>query len=134
MPRFSRRSTAILADCDHHLRILFEQVIKFRDCTVICGFRGKADQDKAYWAGRSKLCWPDSLHNQNPSRAVDVAPYINGRISYDPGDCRVFAGVVLGVAYCLNLGDRIRWGGDWDRDADTTDQTFNDLVHFEIKA
>jgi peptidoglycan L-alanyl-D-glutamate endopeptidase CwlK len=27
---------------------------------------------------------------------------------------------------------RIRWGGDWDMDNDLSDNTFNDLVHFEL--
>ncbi len=31
-----------------------------------------------------------------------------------------------------DLKIEIRWGGDWDRDGDTTDQTFNDLVHWEL--
>ena len=25
----------------------------------------------------------------------------------------------------------IHWGGDWDRDTEVNDQTFNDLAHFE---
>jgi hypothetical protein len=26
----------------------------------------------------------------------------------------------------------IRWGGDWDRDNDFSDQKLNDLCHFEL--
>ena len=26
----------------------------------------------------------------------------------------------------------LRWGGDWDGDGDRTDQTFNDLMHWEL--
>jgi len=30
------------------------------------------------------------------------------------------------------LGVPIRWGGDWDRDDRTSDNKFNDYVHFEV--
>jgi len=41
-----------------------------------------------------------------------------------------FAGVVRAVAYEMDIS--IRWGGDWDGDWNLFDQTFNDLVHFEV--
>jgi len=42
-----------------------------------------------------------------------------------------FGGYVLGSAE--RLGVPLRWGGDWDRDHDVfDDQTFQDLVHFEL--
>jgi peptidoglycan L-alanyl-D-glutamate endopeptidase CwlK len=60
--------------------------------------------------------------------AVDLAPYPidwkNTKRFYH------FAGIVLGVA--TEMGIRIRWGGDWDMDDDLDDQSFMDLVHFEI--
>jgi hypothetical protein len=31
-----------------------------------------------------------------------------------------------------SMGITIRWGGDWDSDKDFFDQTFDDLVHFEL--
>ena len=43
-----------------------------------------------------------------------------------------FGSFVRGVAY--KMGVEIRWGGDWDGDFDLKDQTFMDLVHFEIPA
>ena len=36
------------------------------------------------------------------------------------------------VAYPNEPPLAIRWGGDWDLDGVTTDQTFMDLAHFEI--
>lgn len=39
-------------------------------------------------------------------------------------------GYVAGVAD--QLGTPVRWGGDWDGDEDFSDQTFDDLVHFEL--
>jgi peptidoglycan L-alanyl-D-glutamate endopeptidase CwlK len=132
MPKFSQKSLDKLNTADHHLVILFTEVVKHRDCSVIWGFRGKADQDAAFASGASKKKWPDGEHNKTPSQAVDVAPCINGKISSDSRECYAFAGFVLGFAAALGLAGRIRWGGDWDQDGSVTDQTFNDLWHFEI--
>lgn len=47
-----------------------------RDFTVLCGWRGEAEQDAAFASGASKLKWPKSKHNVLPkSLAVDIAPY-----------------------------------------------------------
>ena len=54
MPSYSSRSKAILSTCHPELQILFKEVIKEYDCSVICGFRGEADQDKAFDDGKSK--------------------------------------------------------------------------------
>jgi peptidoglycan L-alanyl-D-glutamate endopeptidase CwlK len=131
MSVFSERSKKALESCDHHLQILFNEVIKFRDCTVIEGHRGKERQDKLCRSGQSKLMFPNSKHNALPSCAVDVAPYRAGKgIVFDEDTCRAFGGFVLGIAAAMHM--RVRWGGDWDGDGDPHDQSFNDLVHFEI--
>ena len=54
MPKFSKRSLDNLATADIRLQNLFNEVIKFYDCTVICGHRGKEDQDRAYREKKSK--------------------------------------------------------------------------------
>ena len=72
-----------------------------RDITVICGHRGKAEQDAAFARGTSKLQWPRSKHNQMPSRAVDIAPYpINWN---DREAFLVLRGFVLARAAALKL-------------------------------
>ena len=43
-----------------------------------------------------------------------------------------FGGFVLGTAEELGIG--VRWGGDWDSDRKLTDQSFDDLPHFELLA
>ena len=132
MYKFSEASQKNLDTCDHHLKILFEQVITRRDCAVVCGHRGEVDQNAAFNSGKSKLKFPLSKHNTDPSEAVDVYPCVNGRIATDEDSCRVFGGFVMGMASAMGMS--IRWGGDWDRDADVNDNTFNDLVHFETIA
>lgn len=49
------------------------------DITVLCGFRGQAEQDRVFAAGLSKVEWPRSKHNQVPALAVDIAasPYVS---------------------------------------------------------
>ena len=119
MPKFSERSKHNLSTCSPLLRCVFDEVIKHRDCAVICGHRGQEAQDKAFAEGKSKLRWPLSEHNQQPSRAVDVVPY-----PIDWSDItrfRMFGNFVLGVAAWLGL--KLEWGGNWE--------TFKDYPHYQ---
>ena len=132
-PLFSDLSIERLNTCHPFLHSLFSEVIEHYDCTIICGHRGEEDQNVAFVAGNSKVSWPNSKHNLDPSRAVDVAPWYKESPHIRWEDKRkfyYFGGLVKGVA--MNLGFDIRWGGDWDSDTDLDDQSFNDLVHFEI--
>jgi peptidoglycan L-alanyl-D-glutamate endopeptidase CwlK len=107
---------------------LFEKVVVDYDCTIICAFRNQADQEQAYRTGMSKKQWPQSKHNQENSRAVDVAPW---PIDWeDRHRFYHFGGYVKAVA--AGMGLRIRWGGDWDGDFNFKDQNFHDLPHFEL--
>lgn len=128
MPSFSIRSKDNLSTCDKRLQKLFNEVIRHWDCTILQGHRGEFSQNKAFLEGRSKLRYPKSKHNQNPSKAVDVAPY---PIDWD--DLQrfyMFVGFVRGIA--IKMGIKIRVGADWDGDGQWKDQNFHDLPHFEI--
>lgn len=128
MPSFSKHSVNNLSTADHRLRVLFERVVQEFDCTVITGHRSKKDQDAAVAAGNSKTKWPNSKHNSVPAQAVDVIPY---PVDWDDRErMSFFAGFVKGVA--LSMGIKIRWGGDWDQDTEVKDNSFDDLVHFEL--
>ena len=66
--------------------------------------------------------------------ATDVAPWFEEKPHIrwlDTKSFYHFAGFVLGIA--ASMGFELRWGGDWDMDNDLHDQSFMDLVHFEIK-
>ena len=129
MPRFGKRSIGRLQTCDQKLQELFYEVVKHFDCSIIEGNRGEERQNKAFADGKSKVKYPNGKHNQNPSIAVDVAPY---PIDWSDRDrFHYFGGFVLGVA--KEMGMNIRWGGDWNQDTETKDNKFDDLVHFEIK-
>jgi len=128
MPKFGSRSSTNLATCRSELQEIANEAIKYIDFTVIEGHRNREKQDEAYHAKRSQLKFPQSKHNTLPSDAFDLAPY-----PIDWNDTRRFiflAGIIKGIAW--SMGFDIRWGGDWDGDGDFSDQTFNDLPHFEF--
>jgi peptidoglycan L-alanyl-D-glutamate endopeptidase CwlK len=127
MPKFSMQSKVRLAGCHPKLQELFNEVIKTYDCSILCGYRGKVEQDKAVMGGMSKTPFPTSKHNKIPSMAVDAAPYpVDWK---DEKRFAHFAGYVKATAD--RLGIKIRWGNDWDQDGYTRDETFHDMPHFE---
>lgn len=135
MPHFSKSSADKLDDCDAHLQIILNEVIKYYDCTIVTGHRTKEVQDKKYANGESKVKWPNSKHNSMPSKAVDVAPYPIpenwGELSWkDRAKFYEFKGIVFYEA--AKQGIKLRWGGDWDMDNDYKDNKFDDLIHFEL--
>ncbi|HHN73022.1 MAG TPA: M15 family peptidase [Thermopetrobacter sp.] len=142
MPQFSARSRERLDTAHHALQRLFNEVIRHYDCTVLEGYRPPDRQRELYEAGRSKVL--RGRHNVSPSLAVDVAPWLPGRgvpwpkkgtKTYVKDICQFyhFAGFVEATARQVIPEYVLRWGGDWDRDHDLADQTFDDLVHFELR-
>jgi len=112
--------------------VIFYEAIKHLDIKILCGRRGEEAQNEAYSSGHSSKPWPMSKHNVEApalSPAIDAAPYPvdwNDRRRFDH-----FAGFIRGIATMQGL--ELRWGGDWNQDYKFgPDQTFNDLVHFEI--
>lgn len=65
-----------------------------------------------------------------PSFAVDLAPFIRGQVVYREKEVATFFGHLERVAWDQNIS--IRWGGDWNRDKDQTNQKFMDMVHVEL--
>ena len=126
MPKFSKRSQQKLEQCHEDLQVLFNDIIKKYDCTIICGYRNEKEQNKAFIAGHSRLKYPESKHNKIPSLAVDVLPC---PVSYsDKEKIRDFATYVKSIIVKLIKEDRIthviKWGGDWKK--------LVDMPHWEI--
>lgn len=142
---FGTRSQQKLASCDLDLVIVAEKAIAVSpvDFAIIHGLRGRDLQDDLFFSGASKKRWPDSNHNHpewpevpltNPphvSRALDFGVWYNGKVQW--GDELAFARVA-GVfdAVAESLGIAIEWGGDWDDDGSSTDQSFMDLGHIQL--
>lgn len=136
MPKFSNTSLSRLSSCHRDLQTLFKHVILNYDCTIVCGFRDKEEQDKAFNEGHSQLQWPKSMHNKTPSLAVDVVPWESGHLDWSQIQSAFFAGYVKGIAdQLLRIGSikhKIRLGVDWNGDNDINDTKFWDGSHFEI--
>ncbi len=108
----SKASIDKLVTCHDDLQLLVLDVAQridagelfvagIRDITVLCGHRGKAEQEDCFKRGTSKLTWPHSRHNKTPSLAVDIAPYpIDWK---DTGSFAVLRGFVLARAAALKL-------------------------------
>ena len=129
MPRFGKKSKGNLATCHPDLQKVFNEVIKYVDCSVLEGHRSKDRQNKLYKEGKTQVKYPDGRHNASPSNAVDVTPY---PVDWDDRERQtLFAGFVLGIA--RSMGITLRWGGDWDQDFQVQDNRFDDFPHFEIR-
>jgi len=131
MARFGKASRKRLDECHWSLQQLMERVVKIRDISIVCGIRNRVDQNDMFKRGLSKLKWPDGKHNvQAPDELADAVDIVPWPEQYtDPMTMIHVAGIVMGVAAEMNM--EIRWGGDWNRNANLSDQTFIDLWHFE---
>jgi len=131
VPKLGKRSKKRLEGVDSRLIDLLERVCKYFDITVIEGKRSQERQDLLVKQGKSKTKF--GKHVQG--KAVDIAPYPIDWNARD--DFHMLGGFVLGVANQMGL--RVRWGGCWRYDSlyqgqrTTKTNSFDDLVHFEIK-
>ena len=129
MPNFGKKSRDQLATCDNRLQMVFNEVIKSVDCSILEGHREKERQNQLFDEGKTKVLYPNGRHNDYPSNAVDVVPY---PVDWEDRErMTLFAGFVLGVAN--QMGINLRWGGDWDQDFEVQDNKFDDFPHFELK-
>jgi peptidoglycan L-alanyl-D-glutamate endopeptidase CwlK len=145
---WDERSCGVLNELRQDLRTVIEGAAKV--CPVefqlVDGARTIDEQRKLFAAGKSKIN-PDSLDPKDlaeqakhvvnkiepKSRAVDIVLRVPGKsaLAYDRSHLAFVAGVIVSEGARRNVA--IRWGGNWDRDGEViTDQTFQDLVHFEV--
>jgi hypothetical protein len=127
MYKFGKKSQQRLDTCIPEIQEIMHEAIKIIDFSIDCGTRSKEEQDDAFRRGASKVQFPNSKHNANPSPAIDVIPY-----PVDWNDIPRFAqlgGIIKGIA--LMKGYKIRCGFDWDMDGDITDHKFMDWPHIE---
>ena len=131
MPAFSETSRRRLLTCDSRLIAVCSDAIQWYDFSVICGHRTAEEQDALYAQGRTEpgnivtnLRGGQSIHQSSPSRAVDLAPWVQGPgIVWD--DVERFH-ELYGVILCCasQRGIEIEWGGLW--------RTFKDRPHFQV--
>ena len=129
MAKFGSKSKERLSTCDKKLQRVFNEVIKYVDCSVLEGSRDEKRQNKLFDEGKTKVKYPNGRHNHYPSRAVDIAPY---PIDWsDRERFHLFAGFVLGIARSMDI--KLRWGGDWNMNFEVDDNKFDDFPHFELR-
>lgn len=121
--KFGKKSLEILGSCHSDLQKLMMTVMRkgIMDFTIIQGYRGEEEQNKAFKEGKSNAMFGQSKHNTTPSQAVDIAPY---PIDWEDTErFALLAGVVLSTAQELDI--ELRWGGHF--------KSIKDMPHFELK-
>ena len=99
------------------------------DFTIVWGSRGEQIQNALFESGASRKRWTASKHNSTPALALDFAPWVQQRIDWE--DTHIFA-LIAGVFFASARPGQLRWGGDWDGDGTTKDQTLMDWGHIEL--
>ena len=110
---WSTKSLACLNTCAPKLVLVFNTVLRARDCSINCGHRDEQEQNRLFRMGPGVTTkrWPNSKHNSNPSLGIDVCPYPPGDWTATDEQFREFGQFVLGVAFAN--GVPLIWGGDW---------------------
>ena len=122
-----------LADADPKLRDLWEQIVREYEAAhpgnhllLTCTYRDTDEQARLYAHGRTAPgaivthcdgVTTRSNHNAYPSRALDFAVVIEGKVSWDSAE--------YAVVGHLAEGHGLIWGGDWTH--------FVDPPHLELR-
>lgn len=118
--RFSARSLRRMKGVHPDLVRVMHRAIKITpiDFTILEGVRSLATQRRYFAAGKSRTM--NSRHLTG--HAIDVAPYVNGAISWDWDDFYPLADAVKAAAKAEAVP--VEWGGDWRR--------FKDGPHWQL--
>lgn len=143
------RSVSVLETLNKDLRLLLEDARRFSlvSFQLVEGARsierqqelfntGKSKVNPAAYAGRLHELYAAARHVVGPGKplsdAVDVIVALRGK-EYDTAQLAYLAGVLQAIG--LVRSTPVRWGGNWDSDTEViTDQSFDDLVHFELSS
>jgi len=120
---YGKASKLKLLTCHGQIQLLCWEAIAVMDITVVCGYRDKKAQNKAFEKGYSNVRYPDSNHNVKPSKAVDLAPWNNGIDWDDKNGFYELAGIMKALAFKHDI--KLKWGGDFNG--------FFDGAHYEIQ-
>ena len=145
------RSSKELGKAHLDLIIIFTEALSYApiDYSIVQTARAFQEQLDNFLKGKSKLDprIPEQLEKakhvitatRKAAEAVDIALYVPEKreLAYHVQGIILVAGHILATANRLYLTGKInhqlRWGGNWDGDNEiVTDQSFDDLVHFEL--
>ncbi len=141
--KFGERSAANLATAHKDLQIVMTTAIKSSmvDFGISEGHRSLERQKELFDEGKSRIdgITKKGKHNYNPSLAVDIYAFVEGRknLAFDKVHLAYLGGHIMLVAKLLHesgkIKSRLRWGGNWDGDGTLlVDQKLWDLPHFEL--
>lgn len=141
---FGTKSRKKLDTCHPRLRRIATLALRRSpyDFTIIHGWRGRQVQNALVESGVSRAPWPTSRHNRSQdgsvphpkkvSDALDFAPWVNGGIPWK--ETHIFAAIAgCFFAAAEELSFTLTWGGDWDTDGLTSDQTLLDWGHVQLE-
>jgi len=128
MYKYSKRSQDFLKQAHPYLQLIFNDVIKHYDISIICTTRNEETQNMYYDEGVSQVKFPHGKHNKTPSLAVDFAVYNRG-ISFNERDMTLVAGFIEGVAVSKGIDVKLgaRWNKPW-----ISENGFKDIGHIEL--
>ncbi len=125
MYKFGKRSKERLKGVHPKLVNVLNELIKIMDVTIIEGLRSEERQKELLEQGKTKTKFSKHIKG----KAVDLAPY---PIDWEDRErFHYMGGMIRGIGKQLHTD--IRWGGDWDSDGEIKDNSFDDLVHVEIR-
>ncbi len=125
MYKFGKKSKERLRGVHPKLVNVLNELIKIMDVTIIEGLRSEERQKELLEQGKTKTKFSKHIKG----KAVDLAPY---PIDWEDRErFHYMGGMIRGIGKQLNTD--IRWGGDWDSDGEIKDNSFDDLVHVEIR-
>jgi peptidoglycan L-alanyl-D-glutamate endopeptidase CwlK len=132
--RLSNASLLRLKQCHPQLCVVVARAIQISqvDFIVGAGIRSIEEQRENVRKGVSKTMESKHLpQSDGMSHAVDLWPWVNGEIPWNEFSAfRRVAEAMLQAASELDV--ELLWGGDWDRDGDSSDHEFIDGPHFEL--
>jgi len=116
----------VLVERFQRLQAEFETICPGRTLLITCTYRSVEEQQRLYKRGRGNDKGPKvtnvdgvrkrSNHNKYPSRAIDVAVLVGGKVTWDEA-----AYYPIGP---LSTKHRLGWGGYWTK--------FQDYPHLEL--
>ena len=132
--KLSKTSLSRLKQCHPQLCIVVTRAIQISpvDFIVGAGIRSVEEQRENVRKGVSETMNSKHLPQADGmSHAVDLWPWVKGEIPWDDlSEFRRVADAMLQAARELDV--ELLWGGDWDRDGDSSDHDFIDGPHFEL--
>lgn len=129
MPTFGNRSKSNLMQLHPQLQRVANAAIATIDFTIICGYRGEYDQNKAFAEGMSKAKFGQSPHNFLASAAFDFIPFPFNGWDDRAGFIRV-AKTIVACGKSMNIP--VRSGSDWNMDGNFNNDKFIDTPHIEL--